>query len=662
MHRTVYLVAGVSIIVGHVALCVLLRHKVRTMVWWCLPMASLLSLTYALNMWQTSYRHDGVPYSGYQSDASFSISYVNNVIHGNYFGDFYDKHVPSHYPPLYFWLLGTTARLLGTDAVSIWIGAPLLVLAVLPFIVFWVGRAIGGDGVGFYACFAFFALGNAIISYIFPGREFPPMFWAIHKPYELIAALIALAWFVDVIRATETNRDTARGRYAVLVRQGIVGGLIFLLYYPWFGIAAGALLCFLFVERIRDRRPVLWKLRHLAMVCFLSLLVAAPFWVPFVSALLQSERDPNHGWHFITLGFFDVTRVTIGLGYCGALFFLGAYGIAERWRSHRIALGIGVLGTLLYCWYFSSYVTWPLLHTGFLSAKAVMFLFVTMCFGTAFALESLGRRPSLKPILANPFLLSLCSLALLPTFVQWNARTDQRLARAAGSFPAQVRELVQGVGGEKTELTALASARIAFELPAVSRIRLFLSPNIHYSNPLARFEHRARLVRGLERLESSALSARLVALGIHLLVLDKDKDGSLSLPIQTLSLHTSLFESSSLYHNEKVTFARPQFSAHDFGKILEDDQIVAFVVKTPNRPVGDQDTRERTTRAGFPATTVKGGRSAVTTLLAATTVPGPMRTPFSTTAFVPIQQWSPIQTGARPIPGRSPFKRPMAMS
>lgn len=52
----------------------------------------------------------------------------------------------------------------------------------------------------------------------------------------------------------------------------------------------------------------------------------------------------------------------------------------------------------------------------------------------------------------------------------------------------------------------------------------------------------------------------------------------------------------------------------------------------------DHETRERTTRAGLPAAREKGGRSETTTLPAATTVPGPIRTPFITRAFVPSQQ------------------------
>jgi hypothetical protein len=577
MGKSVYLAAGTSILLTHIMLCFFLRYRTRRMIWWCLPVSLVLALTYALSIWYIAFRYDALPYSGLHSDASFAISYVNNVINGNYFGDFYEKDVPSHYPPLYFWILGTVARLIGTDAKTAWITAPVLVLAVLPFTVFRVGRAIGGDRIGFYASFAFFALGSAITSYLFSRREFPPMNWGIHKPYEILAGVFALAWLVDVIRATEANEGPKGGQYATVARQGVNGGVVFLLYYPWFALTAAALFCLLLVDYIRDRAPVLWKIRHVVMVSLVSLVVGAPFWLPYVSALLQNEHDPSHGWRHITLSFFDITRVTVGLGYCGSLFVLGVYGFLENWRRNRIARGIGVLVCLLYCWFASTYITWPLLHTNVLSAKASMLIFVSMCFGTALTLDRLSQWNGLRLLLLSPFLLSLCSLVLLPTFVQWNTRTDERLARAVGSFPIPVRELVRAIGGKEKELTALVSARLAYELPTVSRIRLFLSPNIFFSNPLARFEKRKKLVEDLGRLESGTLSSRLTDLRIGLVVLEKEGNGSFSLLIQNSSLPSSIFDTDRFYY-DKVTFAPGQFSRGDFSKVFEDEQTVAFLV------------------------------------------------------------------------------------
>ena len=54
----------------------------------------------------------------------------------------------------------------------------------------------------------------------------------------------------------------------------------------------------------------------------------------------------------------------------------------------------------------------------------------------------------------------------------------------------------------------------------------------------------------------------------------------------------------------------------------------------------------RTSRAGLPATTVKGGTSRVTTERAPTTAPSPIETPLRIVAPKPIQDLSPIATRA----------------
>src|SRR4051812_28392731 len=59
-----------------------------------------------------------------------------------------------------------------------------------------------------------------------------------------------------------------------------------------------------------------------------------------------------------------------------------------------------------------------------------------------------------------------------------------------------------------------------------------------------------------------------------------------------------------------------------------------------------------TTMAGFPATTVFGATLLATTEPAATTEFSPMVTPFSMTAFIPIQTLSAMRTGAVRIGGR----------
>src|SRR3989442_12736486 len=56
--------------------------------------------------------------------------------------------------------------------------------------------------------------------------------------------------------------------------------------------------------------------------------------------------------------------------------------------------------------------------------------------------------------------------------------------------------------------------------------------------------------------------------------------------------------------------------------------------------------RERTLRAGTPATSARSGTSSVTTLPAATNDPAPIRTPGRREAFAPTKEPRPMRTAA----------------
>ena len=81
-------------------------------------------------------------------------------------------------------------------------------------------------------------------------------------------------------------------------------------------------------------------------------------------------------------------------------------------------------------------------------------------------------------------------------------------------------------------------------------------------------------------------------------------------------------------------------------------------------PADATSTAVRTIRAGIvgtPAAIDRGGISLVTTLPAAITLSSPMRTPFITETCMPIQTRSPMMTGALPIGGLGPGRRPSSV-
>src|SRR3989344_9453154 len=54
---------------------------------------------------------------GNTGDENFVLALLTQSLHGNLFRDFYHAWLPPYYPPLYFWMTGSVARLFTVNAV-----------------------------------------------------------------------------------------------------------------------------------------------------------------------------------------------------------------------------------------------------------------------------------------------------------------------------------------------------------------------------------------------------------------------------------------------------------------------------------------------------------------------------------------------------------------
>ncbi len=574
-YKIIYLIVGFLIICLYAAMGMILHKRKAALGWWCLPVSFLLLCTYGLSMWYVVIPNHGTLFDSLLGDSSAHVAFVNNIIHGNYFGDFYDKIIPANYPPLYFWILGTIGRIFRLDAITLYAAAPLFVLAVLPFLVFAVGKYLGGKWVGFFSCLAMFGIGNAATSYLFAGaREFPYMYWCIAKPYQIVAGILIVPWLVGALR----NLETGNRKMRFYLFYGITGGLQILLFYPWFGIGFLVLCLFLIFDFIKMRASRWRKARTVAILFSISMMTSSPFWIPYLWSLFHIGTDQSHAMRYISYTFFDVTKVTIGLGFCGLLFFLGAFGLKWYYRQKKEIAGLALMLMILYGWYFSSFISYPLFHLSFLSSKAYVLIFIVLAFGASFALERLRSQKTI-PLLSRPLSLHFIALLLLPSIFQWNPRTDPYLAKARDPIPPGVFEIINHIHITDKKMTVLSTARMGYYLPAVSQFRLYLSPNIHFSHPMAKFTERKESVKRLQALGSEDMKRALSDLGIRLIVFNTDSSGQLFLFVHRSSLPSSLFASDWPYSYEKIVFKREQFESGDFTLIYEDKDVAAIIVQ-----------------------------------------------------------------------------------
>lgn len=520
---------GAAIIVVYLAACLLVQKCGRGMVWWCLPISLLLAGSYALNL------HDlGTLYAGITSDQSTNLGYTQNIIHGNYLGDLYEKRVPAQYPPLYFWVLGIAARACGWTALEAWRYSPIFLFLVLPFLTYAVGVQVGGNKrCGFYACFALLALGasqsaQAFGFYATTVDPFALLGYVLAKPYQILGGLLLVSWLVSF------GRGPPLGRVGIgwLIAHAVLGACIFLLYSPWFGVGAVALALHGVVGAVWTTR--LKYLGWLAVVGATTAVLTAVHWFPYLRmSVLQGQGNSAGTSHFLP-GHMDPTWVTTGMGFFGLLFFLALLGMGRARREPGVValtLGIGVT----YTWYFSTYVTYPLFGAAFLPHRVHALLCVLLAAAAAVGID--GVREALAKLgrerWTSPLALSLIGALLLPSFGRWNTRTDYVLARGVTTLSPNQREIVQALDGPTQRTLASCLGPESFFAVSLTRTRLYLSPALAQSNPLTRYYDRVAALRTVA--ESATNDAELAAglrdLGIDALLVKKVKGGDFRIDV-----------------------------------------------------------------------------------------------------------------------------------
>ncbi len=572
MYKLILVSGTVAILLVYVALCLWIQR--RFSIWSVLPFSFLLAASYSVNMLTIPGGYGSAVYGSLYSDSSFIVGYVNNFVQGRY-SDFYDASVPPHYPPLWFFLVGSVARGLGLTALQASFVVPALSLAVLPWLVFALGLHVWEDkAVAFFVTFAFVVLGAGGASYLFDDPRPTFIFWAIHKPYELFGALLSVGVSVSFLRLSSCSTPYS---YRRLVALGAAFGILVTLYYPWAVVTAATMLS---VALVSSHRYAM--VTALVAVGLIGMVGSSFYWFPYVSMLFRTAHDANLGWYWTSRESFDLSRVTLGLGYCGSLFLLGTGSlIAFRKNRGNFAL-FGFLLIALYGWYASSWVLFPLFRTSLLSEKSSILIFVVLALLSGVALERFASKTALPSWLKTPRAWGLVGILLLPHPLLWNKFTDRYLMLADRKVPDGLFRLAAAIEEVGELPVVLAASRAGAVLPAIARVSLYLSPNIHFANPLSRYEYRRGLVEKLRNLSGAELTHRLHEMGVDVLVLEKDQEGYWAIPVQATpeakSL-TSILVGDPAPPTEWIEINVGERPVPSLEVLYEDADLLAFSVK-----------------------------------------------------------------------------------
>lgn len=497
----------------------------------------------------------------------------NNSAHGNYLGDNYEKIVPSDYSLSYFWLLGILSRSTNLDAITIWKLTPGILFLIVPFIVYEIGSSLGNAETGLWSCITFFGLGAFNTEwFVNPDRNWGTFGLTIGKPYEVLSILLLLYWS---IKFSHWITCKTIDRKSILVTI-IIGAILLLTYYPYFVFGIMALLICWFLEKDTSAKV---KIVSYGVALASGVILALPCWLPYIISYITTPHDPNYRMLYVALWHFDPTLYTFGLGYFGSLFWLGVYALKDFMLNRTVKL-LAMMVLICYGAATLSFITYPIAGISFLPAKWSEVLLILFGVLSGKGLQELKDR--ILPTQPNRFWMFVLLLLFIPSPFLWNGFTDANLRASANDQQIinKTKTIITSseLATNTETLTVLANPSIAFAIPAFTQWRLYLSPNIHYSNPLAQFQERSQNVRQLNYAVSpDDMEQKVRSMGINVLIMNKDNDSYIIYVHHSAKPTTILTADPWPFPYDAIRIPSNLFSSKYFKKTYEDDEIVVLV-------------------------------------------------------------------------------------
>jgi len=440
---------------------------------------------------------------GINGDARFYTTYVTKMAAYPGYGDMFYKDLPSFYPPLYYFLVGLVADWLNIEPFRVMKYALLTTVVVLPFVTAWLWRRIVDERI---------AAAVALCMLVFPD-------W--FKPNEWLALALFVPWWlhwVDNITAYTPTTRMARWRW--WLGGGLLGALIFQLYFFWLFVGGTTLLAkvgwWLYCRR--TDRQLRRQLTNSVVMLSLTALFSSPFWLPYLlSMITAASAQPLQNRFFgasktpLPLYFFQDNWQSVV--YLGGLIYLlvaaqfDSVARGLRWLVAGFTLWVG-LG------YVAILIDMPLLT--FRSYPILAYLLGAGAFLGLFRLwqnspQLATRWPKIPWRLCATTLLLLVVLLFANTVTLELLEQDNVQDAVAATYPANelaaFDQLTSGNYHDRVVFVTDSYRSILFFRPIYS----FLAWSAHFSHPAGSFHRRVDFLHKVAALHDPLLFAQALS-------------------------------------------------------------------------------------------------------------------------------------------------------
>ncbi len=264
--------------------------------------------------------------------------------HVSMLADFSYSHLPAFYPPLFFWIGGLFGRLMDWNGIQIAKFMTMMSFLIYPFILYFVQKLhwvhtshishIPGPVAWLVSVFLIFGVFDADA--------------LITKPYEVMSASLIALWTVyllyDVYHGNLTKKHIAI--------YGVTGGILFLLFYFWFFLAAIGVGIFHVFTKFKKRIHA-WG--FYLLIGIITLAIASPFWFPLAQSYTQLGSENWQAGYFLITG---ISSQGIDIAFAiPALVTLFGFATLLIYRKNIYVRALLSLFTAAYVWQIMGMVT-----------------------------------------------------------------------------------------------------------------------------------------------------------------------------------------------------------------------------------------------------------------------------------------------------------------
>lgn len=250
-------------------------------------------------------------YSGVESDLEFVTAAITKYANYHTFVDFTYKDLAAFYPPLYFYVLGKIAAVIGIEPYQIVRYALFALAAILPPVIYWLWSRLISKRFSMIFTISLFLLLHVSFFY---------------KQYEFLSLALILPWWFIYVQPKLI--PIGKKKYTFFLVGGILGALLFQTYYYWFFLMILYLVVQLVVDVYQNRS---WKtameiIRYPLLVLVLVAFFSSLFWFPLLMNLYEYGVYPSQAHYFkqymldLPLRFSSMSDITFAVGFIALIF------------------------------------------------------------------------------------------------------------------------------------------------------------------------------------------------------------------------------------------------------------------------------------------------------------------------------------------------------